>query len=92
MQGGCRFRSKTLCGARRSDVNTDSTNEGKQGDSEGGRVEHCLVRVDINGFVIFLDNGGGMRYETLEELISRCSKFRTLWPDVPKATAFPMPL
>ena len=47
------------------------------------------MRVDINGFVIFLDNGGGMRYDTLEELVSRCSKFRTLWPDVPKETAFP---
>jgi hypothetical protein len=53
----------------------------------GGRVEHCLIRVDADGFVIFFADSG-MKYPSLQELVQQCNKFRFLWPDVPKETAF----
>ena len=61
-------------------------NENNKG-TRPASIEHCLIRVDADGFVIFFRDSG-MKYPTLHELVQQCNKFKYLWPDVPKETAF----
>mmetsp|Transcript_16859 Transcript_16859/g.25367 ORF Transcript_16859/g.25367 Transcript_16859/m.25367 type:complete len:1026 (+) Transcript_16859:137-3214(+) len=76
-----------------TDYATDSTGQssrvrdGSDGRAVALRAHHCLVNVEPSGLSMYFEDGE-CKYDSLEELVMKCTGLRTLYPDIPKDEAF----